>query len=1060
MLVVVLVWAQMGVALAQVDPQARALAEQAYPTYQTAVQTGDWAAFNQVFTSDPVMTRKVFLSALQRSYEQFSTDPKASDDWYTYAKVLATLIGARWSDSGPTSILAAIEAERPGDQVGQMMWEYAAPLYSSPASQGPGYVALDPATQKYGEFELLPANWTAAERLASYPLFGVFGRIQLAQGYACLDQGLRQANLATSVIEQHSRYVAEHGNDPAMQATLSFFQTGLDTFRVVTLAELGLLSEATAQLPALLARQENKNYRSAVLLSCARAALQEGKTADAAAFLKDANARLEPRFVPPPLRFALLTADYQVRRQQGYRPGAAEKVKDFQDIWLRGFADYSPFERVQADAYWYFARKATRYWLAEFEPGAPETEKVCDDLHQVLFRWFSGLKDLRKDSQATVDDWIFNPEQFGNYLTALMAITDVWVAVMETYQVDSAPQESFITLFEPLLAQSEVWTEALTEKGQFTVTESGLLCELRGRLDLMKARGPTRTVTERVELANRAVDLVAKSGDPEVTLNVMISAGKTLQKLGRSDLAISRWKEALALAERLSYVEKATQAASLLAAEYSGQKKWQEAAVYADKTSQKIEESVVLVANDAEASRALAHTANRMAEVSVRAAVESDDPEKALAALVRGKDAQSATAQVRGQASARPEVVAVQQQQQEVAALSVQVEKLEALPASKTRDELLSKTQKLLAETKADFLLKVRELRQRYPELYSRVLKFDPLDLPDVQKMLPPEAAVIQYFPTDDALYVFVVTKETFRLRSVPVTESELDQSIASFVRAIRRSSKGDAELEAGSKALYAHLIEPCQADIEGKSILVLIPAGRLNILPFACLSAPGGAPLIDSKLILELAKPTDFMRISQDPPRKVRTVVAFANATGDLPAADKEGDQIAALFPGSKLFKGKDATKKNFFDFGADAEVLHLATHGESNSDNSLTNYLRMTGDEKIAQEEIFALALDNTSIVTLSACNTAIGDNLDSKFVASLAEAFWLGGSQSVIASLWSVNDDSTGLLMTEFYRGLQAGHGKAQALKDAQMKVRRTPGYEHPYFWAGFLLFGDWR
>ena len=97
----------------------------------------------------------------------------------------------------------------------------------------------------------------------------------------------------------------------------------------------------------------------------------------------------------------------------------------------------------------------------------------------------------------------------------------------------------------------------------------------------------------------------------------------------------------------------------------------------------------------------------------------------------------------------------------------------------------------------------------------------------------------------------------------------------------------------------------------------------------------------------------------------------------------------------------------------------------------------------------------LDDTSLVILSACNTAMGDGGDVKFVASLAEAFWLAGSQSVVASLWSVDDESTALLMAEFYAALRAGAPKAEALRKAQLAVRANPAFAHPY---RFILFGQ--
>ena len=111
------------------------------------------------------------------------------------------------------------------------------------------------------------------------------------------------------------------------------------------------------------------------------------------------------------------------------------------------------------------------------------------------------------------------------------------------------------------------------------------------------------------------------------------------------------------------------------------------------------------------------------------------------------------------------------------------------------------------------------------------------------------------------------------------------------------------------------------------------------------------------------------------------------------------------------------------------------------------------------MTEEEIFELSLDS-SIVTLSACSTALGEQKDVEYVASLAEAFWIAGSRSVVASLWQVDDESTSLLMTRFYRELKDGKPKGEALRNAQMEVKSDSRYAHPYFWSGFLLFGDYR
>jgi CHAT domain-containing protein len=140
--------------------------------------------------------------------------------------------------------------------------------------------------------------------------------------------------------------------------------------------------------------------------------------------------------------------------------------------------------------------------------------------------------------------------------------------------------------------------------------------------------------------------------------------------------------------------------------------------------------------------------------------------------------------------------------------------------------------------------------------------------------------------------------------------------------------------------------------------------------------------------------------------------------------------------------------------------DILHLATHGVWDATDSHNNYLKLSRGQKLAQKDIFALDLSGTSMVTLSACNTATGDSQELGWVPSLAEAFWFAGSRSVVASLWSVEDRSTELLMGEFYKALKSGYSRAEALQRAHKAVHENPQYQHPFYWAGFLLFGDYR
>ena len=1061
------------------DQQALDYAMRLYGLYEQADNTGNWNAFYTACAADVVMTRKAYVAALGYADQVSTTDPEGAQEAIAFAEDLATLL-AQSGDTGPATISQAIANGYSRDQVLQLLMAYRASLYAQYANaiQQPANTTspsagtsttlpeLDPATTRYGDdksrvADLDPIFWALLK-----PIQIKAARVDLATSFANPRLAIQELDGFASVARRaYDDALRQGGTDsPSARAALEKLISLADAPKLVTLSEMGLSREFDAGLESVLKATDEPDKKAGTLLAGLGQALERGDDARA----RQLMARIRPalagaKHVPPALEYGIRTAEFRVAHLGKAAPTLPDLAAGLQKSW-EAVRTFRPYVIVADDGYWYFARRSTRYWLREMSAFPGGTAEVSRIIGQTIRGWTSEGQEPRETSQGmTLDDYALHYPEITNSVGVTLALVDQILAVLEI--APEPPDEQFLDGFEKqvkdwgYIAENAGWTVQSPGFPAYDLTRGGLYSELLGRAKFLRARNRSLSPQKAVPILGEALKLIKEAGFPETSVDMMLKGGRLYQSLGRPDLALAEWKEALALSNSYSYVDRSAEAASLLAQEYGRQDKWQEAGLYADQASAKLQESVVSTSSPF-AQQKLSQTTEKVAEVSVKAAVKANDPQKAYAAVVKGKDSESAAAQMAGQREARAQMAAVEQQKQEVAALTEKVTQLEAMPSGEVRDNLLRKTQNVLASTKAEFLLKSRELRQNFPELYSRVLKFDPLDLPDVQSALPPEAAVIQYFPTDDTLYIFLVTRDAFRLRSVTVSEKDLDRDILSFVRAIRRATAVDRAVDSGSKSLYASLIEPCKDDIKDKSILVFIPTGRLNVLPFACLSSADGTPLIQNKLVLELAKPTDFLRIQNNPPKKVESIVAFANATGDLPAAAEEGDAIAAMFPNHKLFKESQATKKNFLDFGAKAQVLHLATHGESNSENALTNYLKMSGDEKLDQKEIFALSFDDTSVVTLSACNTAIGDRTDSKFVASLAEAFWLGGSQSVVASLWAVDDASTGLLMTEFYKGLRDGKSKALALKDAQIKVRSTPGYEHPYYWAGFILFGDWR
>jgi len=171
-----------------------------------------------------------------------------------------------------------------------------------------------------------------------------------------------------------------------------------------------------------------------------------------------------------------------------------------------------------------------------------------------------------------------------------------------------------------------------------------------------------------------------------------------------------------------------------------------------------------------------------------------------------------------------------------------------------------------------------------------------------------------------------------------------------------------------------------------------------------------------------------------------------------------KTGDIKTGLNATEKEVKKTDHTKYRY---------EHYATHGVLRGDIpglkepalvfSLPNPQDPATDEGfLTMSEIFGLTT-NADMVVLSACKTALGEETPGEGLVGLTRAFMYAGTPSVVASLWSVADESTAKLMTSYYRYLKQGKDKAEALSLAKRKLRRQ-GYYNPFYWAPFVLVGE--
>jgi CHAT domain-containing protein len=184
-----------------------------------------------------------------------------------------------------------------------------------------------------------------------------------------------------------------------------------------------------------------------------------------------------------------------------------------------------------------------------------------------------------------------------------------------------------------------------------------------------------------------------------------------------------------------------------------------------------------------------------------------------------------------------------------------------------------------------------------------------------------------------------------------------------------------------------------------------------------------------------------------------------------------REGEAIASLVPAEERFLAYDfdASRQALLTAGlADYRYLHLATHAlvddrEPQRTSLVFSLVDAAGTPRngyLRLHDVYALDL-NAELVTLSACETALGREVRGEGLVGLARGFMFAGARRVVASLWSVQDRATAELMRRFYAAmLEDGLPPAAALRAAQVSMLGEPRWSDPYFWAPFVLQGEWR
>ena len=212
---------------------------------------------------------------------------------------------------------------------------------------------------------------------------------------------------------------------------------------------------------------------------------------------------------------------------------------------------------------------------------------------------------------------------------------------------------------------------------------------------------------------------------------------------------------------------------------------------------------------------------------------------------------------------------------------------------------------------------------------------------------------------------------------------------------------------------------------------------------------------------------PTNSTKNKNNGIKNISGLSAFGNPDKTLPNAETEVNNLKEMFSKENYYTQDAATETQARQSLVKDKFLHFATHGMLDYNDFRNSYLVFASNNendpaqngKLTIREIKSLKIVDCELVTLSACESGVNKEISKGWYISPANSFLVKGVKTVVASLWKVHDEATSLLMTEFYKNLPH-MSKAQALRHAQITLTQNSKYQHPYYWAPFLLYGSWQ
>src|SRR5437764_12386091 len=356
------------------------------------------------------------------------------------------------------------------------------------------------------------------------------------------------------------------------------------------------------------------------------------------------------------------------------------------------------------------------------------------------------------------------------------------------------------------------------------------------------------------------------------------------------------------------------------------------------------------------------------------------------------------------------------------------------------------------------------------------------IPLEHIQEALTTNELVLEYVMAQPHSYCLAIARDFARI--VPLADREsIESAVIAYLKTLK--TKGTSKLQAAS--LYKALLRDIP-DVSKKERLIIVPDGRLHLLPFDALVDSSGRYLVSSHTITYAPSATSLYLTNSAPQKPAQhpllgiggipyeqnaELTKLATMRGyistplvNLPASKEEVLAAQAAFPSDSdtVLLGSIATKSAFEHSGLDQHsIIHLAVHGVANEKHPERAAIILlsdssSGDDGILEASDIVHLHTNAALVVLSACDTAVGRFQGAEEIAKISLAFQLAGAKTVVSTLWSIDDARALYLMKRFYVHLAEKDTIAHAMTAAKRDMLKNYGTQAvPYYWASFKLEG---